>query len=450
MTSSDIPELPTQANRHFMGAVVNMADRQEVVLSEDVYSEKGVKLLAKGAKVSSTTYEKVVSHRLSKPIESSLVSAEQPSGNLLVRIGEEALETYPLLANLCNWSQGRVTALGMLAKARLNPAAGTLLNVTFERSEHAPRHAVMTSMIAMSLANAHAYNDHALMAAVCLGGLFHDAGELYVDPAVMQAGRQLTANEWMSYAYHPVIGAALAREICGFDGPTQRSILEHHEADDGFGYPRGVRGRGISTGGKLMSLAEILAALIVKPSAEDRIAIALKVMPTEHESALTSIIHELLRESRQMSRTEVADDDLQEVDAKAQEVFMRIAEILGVYDSVMQTPGLSQGCKDVMTSAFDRFILVQRAYASTGIAALAELGASLSQEELRESRFEAQCVLHEIAWRMLKISRELVLKAAKFPPGEAQAMNTLAHALAGTQGAAVAGMPRAGVTAEAL
>ncbi|MFT3733687.1 MAG: HD domain-containing phosphohydrolase [Rhodocyclaceae bacterium] len=450
MTSSDIPELPTQANRHFMGAVVNLADKQEVVLSEDVYSEKGVKLLAKGAKVSSTTYEKVVSHRLSKPIESSLVTAEQPSGNFLVRIGEEALETYPLLASLCNWSQGRVTALGMLGRAKLNPAAGTLLNVTFERGEHAPRHAVMTSMIAMSLANAHAYNDHALMAAVCQAGLFHDAGELYVDPAVLQDGRQLTANEWMSYAYHPVIGAALAREICGFDTPTQRAILEHHEADDGFGYPRGVRGKGISTAGKLMSLAEILSALIVKPSAEDRIAIALKVMPAEHESALTSIIHDLLRESRQLSRTEASEDGLQEVDAKAHEVFIRIAGILGVYDNLMQTASLSQGCKDAMSAAFDRFILVQRAFASTGIAALSELGATLSPEELRESRFEAQCVLHEIAWRMLKISRELVLKAAKFPPAEAQAMNALAHALAGNEGAAVAAVAMAGETAEAL
>ena len=181
-----------------------------------------------------------------------------------------------------------------------------------------------------------------------------------------------------------------------------------------------------------MSLAEILAALIVKPSAEDRIAIALKIMPAEHESAMVSIIHDLLRESRNsgQSTTEEVSTD---VDAKAHEVFIRIAGILGVYDSLMQTAGLSKACKDFMNSSFDRFIDVQRAFASTGIAALSELGNCLTPEELRESRFEAQCVLHEIAWRMLKISRELVLKAAKFQGNDAAAMTTLAHAMAGTE-----------------
>lgn len=429
--TTEVPSLPDQANRHFMGAVVDLSDKQEVVLSEDVYSKSGVKLLAKGAKVSSATYDRVVNHKLSKPIESCLVTAEQPSGNYLACIAEDAMQAYPLVKRLCNWSQGRVTPVGMLSKARLSATAGTLLNVSFARSEATPRHSVMVSLIAMCLANAHAYNDSALMGSMCLAGLLHDAGELYVDPAVLKAGHKLEPHEWLSYSYHPVVGAALAREICHLDGATQRAILEHHESSDGFGYPRSLRGAAISTGGKIMALAEILAALIVKPCAEGRIAVALKIMPSEHDSALSSLVFELLHEiPAAVDESEQLSSD---VDARAHEIFIRIANVLGTHDAVLQQDRLSKNCLEIIDAAFDRFINVQRAFTSTGIANLGELGTSLADSEMRELRFEAKCVLNEIAWRLQKISRELILKAGKMQGVDAEAMVQFASALAGGQ-----------------
>jgi HD-GYP domain-containing protein (c-di-GMP phosphodiesterase class II) len=431
-----LPNVPSQANRHFLEAVVNLSETQEIALSEDVYSEKGVKLLARGAKVSAQMYAKVISHKLVKPIEVCISAGDPPSGPMLVRIAEAALDELPLLAGIGNWTQGRVTPIGMLSKCKMSASAGTLLAVAFSRSEGAARHAVVTSLIAMGIANAYRYNDPQLLAAMCIGGLFHDVGELYVDPSVLH-GHALTATEWMSYASHPIIGAALAREVCSFDVITQRAILEHHEYADGFGYPRSLRGQGISPGGRILSLAEVLSALIQKPAAFNRIDIALKIMPGEHEPELVSLVNDLLREGRSAERDKIERLE-EDVNANVHSVFLRIAEVLTVYDELMsKAANTSQSARAILDEAFDRFAEVQKAFASTGVTGLATLDGKVDGDELDESRFEAQCVFNEIAWRLQKLSRELVLKATKMGDNESGALLRMAEALAGAERAAL-------------
>ncbi len=429
--SEALPSVPSQANRHFLEAVVNLSETQEIALSEDVYSEKGVKLLARGAKVSPAMYSKIISHKLVKPIEVCISAGDPPSGTMLVRVAEQVLDELPLLAGICNWTQGRVTPIGMLTKCKFSASAGTLLAVAFSRSENAARHAVMTCLIAMGIGNAYRYNDSQLMAAMCLGGLFHDVGELYVDPAVL-AGGKLTATQWMSYASHPIIGAALAREVCGFDSVTQRAILEHHEYADGFGYPRSLRAQAISPAGRILALAEILSALVQKPAAFSRIDIALKIMPGEHESELVTLVNDLLREGRAThpDKIEALEHD---VNANVHSVFLRIADVLAVYDELMsKTSNATPAAKKILDEAFDRFAEVQKAFASTGVTGLAMLDGKLDEDELDDSRFEAHCVFNEIAWRLQKLSRELVLKAAKMRGDDANALLRMANALAGT------------------
>jgi HD-GYP domain-containing protein (c-di-GMP phosphodiesterase class II) len=425
-----LPSVPTQANRHFLQAVVDLSTTQEIALSEDIYNEKGVKLLAAGASVSAEAYGKIIGHKLVKPFEVCIGANNPPSGAMLARIAEEVFDELPLLACICNGSQGRVTPVGMLTACNLSAVAGTLLAVSFARNESAARHAVTTALIAMGIANAYRYGDSQLMSAMCLGGLFHDVGELYIDPAVLRIGK-LTPSEWVSYASHPIIGAALAREVCGFDVMTQRAILEHHEYADGFGYPRTLRGQAISTAGRVLSLAEVLSALVQKPAAFSRIDIALKIMPGEHEPELVSLVNDLLRGDRGSVREkiEAPQDD---VHANVHSVLLCIADVLAVYDELMSsaTPATS-AAKTILAEVFDRFAEVQKAFASTGVGGLSMLDGKLDSDELEESRFEAQCVFNEIGWRLQKLSRELILKAGKMPEDDSRALLRMANALSG-------------------
>jgi HD-GYP domain-containing protein (c-di-GMP phosphodiesterase class II) len=428
-----LPEIPHQTNRHFMDAVVKSAHEQEISLSDDIYNQNGVKLLSRGAKVSSETYSKVISHKLVKPIELCLSVDDAPSGEMLARTAEQVLDEFPLLADLCSWKHGRVTPLGMLKQCKMGEGASSLLAVAFAQNAHAPRHAVMTSLIAMGLCNAHRYNDPQMLVSLCLAGLFHDIGELYVDPkSIQSADHVLSAQQWQAYSSHPIIGAALAREVCRFDKTTQQAILEHHEYADGFGYPRNLCGKALSVAGRLASLSEVLAALVTKPSAESRIDVALKIMPGEHDPELVSLVYELLHGRQGAAvppppgQTSMAED--------VHAVFMRIAAVLTVYDDIMlHRERLPPKVESALSDAFNRFVEIQKAFASTGINGLQGLEHAEDAEALLDIRLEAECVLNEIAWRLLKLSRELTLKAATLGEQEAETLLRLANALAGTE-----------------
>jgi HD-GYP domain-containing protein (c-di-GMP phosphodiesterase class II) len=216
-----IPGLPTQANPHYLRALSSLAEEKEVQVAEDVYSQSGIKLLARGARVTAGLYDQVIKHRLRSPLETSLTSVEGLDTSALARTAEQALDETPLLRGFCNWSQGRVTPIGMLEHLHFSPQACTLLAVAERRAPTNRAHHVRVALITMGLANAWRYNDARLLASMGIAGMFHDIGDLYVDPALSQSGHEMTTREWMSFSSHPIIGAALAREVAGLDKVVQ-------------------------------------------------------------------------------------------------------------------------------------------------------------------------------------------------------------------------------------
>ena len=57
---------------HFLRAVTDMADSQEVVADSAIYSESGIKLLDKGRRIDSRLYEQLIQHRLATSIDEQL------------------------------------------------------------------------------------------------------------------------------------------------------------------------------------------------------------------------------------------------------------------------------------------------------------------------------------------------------------------------------------------
>ncbi|HEX5126462.1 MAG TPA: HD domain-containing phosphohydrolase, partial [Rhodocyclaceae bacterium] len=386
----------------------------------------------RGTRVSAQMYERVVNHKLLKPIETSLSASNLPDlGAGMVQEGQRLMDELPLLRKICNWSHGRVTPLGMLKEMNFTSQALTLLAVVNAQSEESCRHYVLVSLLAMGMANAYRYNDPKLLVSVGLGGIFHDVGELYIDPAFVRSEHTLAPKEWMSYSAHPIIGAALAREIAGFDTAVQRGILEHHERLDGFGYPRCLQGQSISPAGRLLALAEMLAAIVLRPSAMRRVDIALKIMPGEYEPGIVNVLADLVGECAKENK-ETPEAVSADVTDKVHQVFLRTATVLNIHDEISpRVQSFSALARTAITESFQRFVRVQRAFTSTGIMGLADIGAQLSQQELVESRFEAFCVLNEVSWRLSNISRELTLKCLSLPDEESSVLMQLAQALAG-------------------
>ena len=101
---------------------------------------------------------------------------------------------------------------------------------------------------------------------LALGCMLHDIGQIFVDETILSKPAHLTVEEFAKLQEHAVLGAAFIRS-CLRLGPIPAEIAnQHHERQDGSGYPRGLTGtnaltarREINPPGRVTPLGEISA-----------------------------------------------------------------------------------------------------------------------------------------------------------------------------------------------
>jgi hypothetical protein len=100
--------------------------------------------------------------------------------------------------------------------------------------------------------------------------LFHDVGMVDVPDLVLQKEGKLDQQETALVRRHPELGRALLGRS---DTPLlhEAAVLAwtHHEAFDGGGYPRGIKGPAIPIGSRILTLADVLDALTTRRTFKD-------------------------------------------------------------------------------------------------------------------------------------------------------------------------------------
>ncbi len=96
---------------------------------------------------------------------------------------------------------------------------------------------------------------------VALAGLLHDIGNMGVDPAILNKPGKLTEEEMEEVKKHTVIGYNRLKNVLGINEGVKLAALQHHEREDGSGYPLGVKGDKIHTYAKVVAVADIFYAM---------------------------------------------------------------------------------------------------------------------------------------------------------------------------------------------
>ncbi len=115
---------------------------------------------------------------------------------------------------------------------------------------------------------------------VYMAGLLHDIGKLYVPWYVLNKPLRLNELEWLCIKYHPVYGKEIMERI-GL-GEYARYVEEHHERNDGSGYPFGKKN--LPPLSQIIGVADVFEAattsnrLYKRPKSEEEILKELKSM----------------------------------------------------------------------------------------------------------------------------------------------------------------------------
>lgn len=130
--------------------------------------------------------------------------------------------------------------------------------VNRNNSEPFEFHSLNAAIIAMNIGGKLGYNKSRVVE-LGIATLFHDIGLTKLQD-LTSANRKLTKKEFKKIVKHPSYGAKMLKRSL-LPGIYIQAVLQHHEREDGSGYPYGLKGQRIHEYAKIAGLADIVQAL---------------------------------------------------------------------------------------------------------------------------------------------------------------------------------------------
>ncbi|MFX3634954.1 MAG: HD-GYP domain-containing protein [Candidatus Pristimantibacillus sp.] len=101
---------------------------------------------------------------------------------------------------------------------------------------------------------------------VALAGLLHDVGNTRLNRSILTKPSALTAEELEEMKRHPSLGYQLLKNVAALNEGVKLAALQHHEREDGSGYPVGSDGSKIHPYAKIVAIADIFHAMTMDKS----------------------------------------------------------------------------------------------------------------------------------------------------------------------------------------
>jgi len=97
-------------------------------------------------------------------------------------------------------------------------------------------------------------------------GMLHDIGKARIPLAILEKPGPLDENEMAVMRQHPQFGLDALGSVSGIHKEMADVVIHHHEYLDGSGYPHGLRASEISDLVRMITIADVFAALIDRRS----------------------------------------------------------------------------------------------------------------------------------------------------------------------------------------
>ncbi|PDM39461.1 MULTISPECIES: HD-GYP domain-containing protein [unclassified Geobacillus] len=96
---------------------------------------------------------------------------------------------------------------------------------------------------------------------IVLAGILSDCGMAKVDQRILAKKSALTTSEYEEVKQHTVFGYRMVQKITSLKEGVKLAVLQHHERNDGTGYPFGIRDRQIHPYSKIVAVADVYHAM---------------------------------------------------------------------------------------------------------------------------------------------------------------------------------------------
>jgi HD-GYP domain-containing protein (c-di-GMP phosphodiesterase class II) len=128
------------------------------------------------------------------------------------------------------------------------------------QNEYLLHHSIMVSLTSYQLAKWHNFQQKDWIP-IALSGLLHDIGNVKIDNAIFEKASKLTPADMEEVKKHTVFGYQIIKNMPAINEGVKLSALQHHEREDGSGYPLSLKGDKIHMYSKILAIADIYHAM---------------------------------------------------------------------------------------------------------------------------------------------------------------------------------------------
>jgi HD-GYP domain-containing protein (c-di-GMP phosphodiesterase class II) len=166
------------------------------------------------------------------------------------------------------------------------------------RKDYQVSHTVNSLILSVIMGDYLKFSDDQL-ADLAVAALLHEAGMLHIPPDVYLTDKPLTREERKAIVTHPILGFNILKSL-NFPQNIRLAVLEHHERENGSGYPQRLTGDKISLYAKIIAVAcsfEAITAARPYKDAKDGHSGILDLLRNEggryDETAIRALIYSL-------------------------------------------------------------------------------------------------------------------------------------------------------------
>lgn len=291
----DTDLVETVNSKGYIEEITKLGDKMDVVAGEDILTQTYHKLISKGTKIDSSFYDKLIQHKLLKPIDRSLVASDGVNTDKLVAEASILLGRDRRFKNM--FVKYADLPLQIFRHVHFESALSLKLTIIREAMPRLFKHSIQVSLVAIFLGIRDGLKNKDLFR-LASAGMFHDIGELHINPELQNPEHRLDDDDWYQIYAHPFISYLILKEFPYYHPSISTVVLDHHEKIDGSGYPRGVKREEINPLGQILSIAEVTVGLMNKNINSEDMEAKLKLCQGEYDRKYLGYLVEVFKDTK--------------------------------------------------------------------------------------------------------------------------------------------------------
>jgi HD-GYP domain-containing protein (c-di-GMP phosphodiesterase class II) len=233
-------------------------------LIKPIYSSKGSLLLPAPALLTDERLERLAQHHIHLTIDDV-----EPVQNRSKELIAEAISEIKRIFD-CAHHTGKIPIddiqtyfVPRIEQIINSPQLIQLLIELQELDDYTYQHNVAVGVLSTLIGKWLEYDEDAL-ALLSVAASLHDIGKVKIPGEILNKPGKLTSEEFSLMKLHAQYGYDILKQSDGVSERVAKVALQHHEREDGSGYPYGLKGKAVDPMSKIVAVADVFHAMTSK------------------------------------------------------------------------------------------------------------------------------------------------------------------------------------------